>query len=917
MTEVSVDTIEAAEASRLRGLWNQSVERRPSLAARIGTLARHRNVLSVTDQAVVSGTNFLTAAFVARLCSTDQLGLYYLAVTFILILTGIQEQLIATPYTIFRVRFKRAEANQYAGSVVVHHLLFMAASWLPLAAGFSLLWFTGETTGADGLWVLLIVGPVLLGREVIRRFAFAHSRFVVAIVLDATVATVQLSGVFLLAYFHRLTIGTVFACLGVACAVACLAALAFKTPAAKVRRERLIRDWRHNWAFARWTVPSYLVGNTTPLVMAWVVTLMAGTAATGTLGACATLVNVVNVFILGVANALTPRTAAALHRGGVAELRRVLVTTGLLLVTVLGTSFLAILMFGDRIATLIYGSQFAGSGPILAVLALSVVASSVGMTTGNGLWALGAAPRQPVARRLQPVHDNRLRDRAGSHEWGARCGHCYPDRGHAGRGGTNDNSVARHEFFLHTTGNDFLKRTFMTNATNWQVAAQHPPSMLEPYSARALAVVTLVIAVVYCMPIQTTWFVSLQEHYATSVDDMESAAESGNLTRQVAFLLLGAFGALVLLRSPGRLRTGGLLGAACLAYMAWCAASVLWAIEPAISARRFAVMLCEAVAAVAISRLVTPKQMIAITLICTSFWLFLGVLAELSLGTFHIGSSDYRFAGLFHPNEMGMQCALLVMAAVSLLPVAAPRCRPAIGVAAGIGALFLVLTGSRTAIAVTGLCLSFGWVMTAFAHRRFLRLAALAGCVLLFAIVLQGIVLATLENVQSIGRADSDMASLTGRLPLWEELGVFIGERPWLGHGYGGFWTPDNIRAVSDRLTWSISSAHSSYVELTLSVGYIGTLFCILGFICALWRAMRLETRTPQQGFAFLALVLMCTLVSGLTETTFGIAGARPLFAMCAITMIAGYELPAVATARRYTPSPAAWVAGPYAASRI
>ena len=78
---------------------------------------------------------------------------------------------------------------------------------------------------------------------------------------------------------------------------------------------------------------------------------------------------VVNVFILGVANALTPRTAHAFARGGVNELRRVLITTALLLIAVLGMSFLAMLFAGDRIAVLVYGEQFRGSGPTLATLA--------------------------------------------------------------------------------------------------------------------------------------------------------------------------------------------------------------------------------------------------------------------------------------------------------------------------------------------------------------------------------------------------------------------------------------------------------------------------------------------------------------------------------------------------------------------
>ena len=195
-----------------------------------------------------------------------------------------------------------------------------------------------------------------------------------------------------------------------------------------------------------------------------------------------------------------------------------------------------------------------------------------------------------------------------------------------------------------------------------------------PVTGRALLLfVTMVIVGVYAMPIQQTWLVSAQDHYAATSDDMEAAATSGNQTRQASFILLGLLGVLGLMASERTsLRTSGALGLFCIAYVAWCGASVAWAVEPAISVRRFAVMMCEAVAALAFARYVSPKQMVVITLACTLTWLGLGVLAELSLGTFHPSDGDYRFSGIFHPNEMGVQCSILIIAAVYLFPLRAP-----------------------------------------------------------------------------------------------------------------------------------------------------------------------------------------------------------------------------------------------------
>ncbi|HEY1598086.1 MAG TPA: lipopolysaccharide biosynthesis protein [Pirellulales bacterium] len=386
MSSEVVEPIERQDVAAALTGWPPSLR-----AATRGALnlASQRGVLSVADQAIVSGTSFLTAAIIARACTTEQLGLYYLTMSLVLILTGIQEQVITAPYTIYRARHQGPALAEYTGSVWLHHLMFIGISWILLLVAIPTLSALGASNFVAGLWVLLLVGPLLLVREAVRRFAFAHFQFASAMALDGAIAVVQLTSILLLARLKLLSIGAIFGVIAAACALACCGWILLKLPDVRVNRARVLRDWRDNWSFAQWALPSFLVGNTTPLIMAWIVTLMDGTAATGLLGACAALVGVVNVFILGVANALTPRTAHAFARGGVDELRRVLITTALMLIAVLGMSFLAMLFAGDQIAVLVYGEQFRGSGPTLATLALSVVATSVGMTTGNGLWALG------------------------------------------------------------------------------------------------------------------------------------------------------------------------------------------------------------------------------------------------------------------------------------------------------------------------------------------------------------------------------------------------------------------------------------------------------------------------------------------------------------------------------------------------
>jgi len=154
------------------------------------------------------------------------------------------------------------------------------------------------------------------------------------------------------------------------------------------RLSAAVGHWWHNWVFARWALASQLLASTTPYVMPWVVALTHGEAQTGLLGACSTLVGLSNTFLQGLCNFLSPRAAQAFARGGLAELRSVLTKTALLFAATLGVLAVLAFLFGEQVAVLVYGPQFAGAGLIIGVLSLSVLANSAGVVAGNGLWAM-------------------------------------------------------------------------------------------------------------------------------------------------------------------------------------------------------------------------------------------------------------------------------------------------------------------------------------------------------------------------------------------------------------------------------------------------------------------------------------------------------------------------------------------------
>ena len=180
-------------------------------------------LLSMFDQAVVSGANFLTTLILARTCSQDELGVYALAWTIVVFLAAIQGNLITVPYTVYCHRGDGQGLAEYAGSTLAHQLLTSLAAvacFLGLDVLLSLGY--GPVSLRPAAWVLLCVIPFILLRDYARRFTFAHLALVTATAIDVVVAVLQLGALLALRQLGWLSAAAAYGAMGAACAVACL-----------------------------------------------------------------------------------------------------------------------------------------------------------------------------------------------------------------------------------------------------------------------------------------------------------------------------------------------------------------------------------------------------------------------------------------------------------------------------------------------------------------------------------------------------------------------------------------------------------------------------------------------------------------------------------------------------------------------
>lgn len=355
----------------------------------------------------------------------------------------------------------------------------------------------------------------------------------------------------------------------------------------------------------------------------------------------------------------------------------------------------------------------------------------------------------------------------------------------------------------------------------------------------------------------------------TSVDTHLRLIREGTPARQAALLIMGAWAAAWLVVHRSRLHLDGLLAAFPLLFLFIVVASIGWADDPGLSARRAAALLTFAVFCVGIAQHVGLHNAASL-----AFWgsaLAVGVSAgaELALGTLAPFDPAYRFAGMMHPNVQGLYCACMTLAGISLARRAGPHAG-AYAFGAGIGFACLLWTKSRVSLASALASVAFYCILTSARARYWLLIAttvsAIAAVPLIF---VDARAAAPLWSLLSLGRQEdvSTIVTLTGRTDLWHALLQYVHERPLLGFGYGGFWTPERLTAITQREGWVFGSAHSQYFEIALSVGLLGlAVYCGAG-LAALRRLITGYWRSRADCYAFGAALIVLVAVDMLANS--------------------------------------------------
>ncbi len=219
-------------------------------------------ILAITDQGLISGSNFLMGVLLARWLLPDEYGAYAIAFAIFILVSQFYQALILEPMSVFgggryrdRIReYMRALLWVHAGTAVV------VVGFLGLATAIAHLLMPKHGLGS-ALAAVTVAAPFVLLLWLARRGYYLQLSPATATAGAFGYSVLVVIGVFVLHRVNRLSVFSAFLVMAIAAGVTSIFLL-LKLGAARgtrMRRLPLTEAWSHHWTYGRWALASSLV----------------------------------------------------------------------------------------------------------------------------------------------------------------------------------------------------------------------------------------------------------------------------------------------------------------------------------------------------------------------------------------------------------------------------------------------------------------------------------------------------------------------------------------------------------------------------------------------------------------------------------------------------------------------------------
>jgi O-antigen/teichoic acid export membrane protein len=276
-----------------------------------------REIWALSDQAVVSGTNFLTNVMLARFMGLGEFGVFALAWMSVLFVNSLQSALVVAPMMSIGQKQKEEDRPSYFGAVVFQELAFVSFCFVFVFVALKISGSFFPHANLQRLALPLAVSAFAYQtQDFLRRYFFATRQSRHALADDALSYLTQLP---ILLLMHRAGALNSATALWVMSGTSIFGMVVgwFWVEPLDFNWEWIKAISRRHWRLSRWLSAAALMQWTSGNLFLIAAPIYYGPAAAGVLRASQNLMGVTHVWFQGLDNVVLVETARRLHEGGV------------------------------------------------------------------------------------------------------------------------------------------------------------------------------------------------------------------------------------------------------------------------------------------------------------------------------------------------------------------------------------------------------------------------------------------------------------------------------------------------------------------------------------------------------------------------------------------------------------------------
>lgn len=315
-------------------------------------------ILALTDQAVVSGSNFLIGIVLARVLGIEGYGLFALLWMIVLFGKSINQAFVTRPMMSLAPKKESEESASYIATL--HYLQYLTSFGIGIFVFIFLLfgqYFDIEITDNRWFWVMPSIVVLHLIYDFYRSQSFVKQDVVFALILDIILFGGHFLAVFILWYYDNLSVTNALTGIGFAHFVVVILGL-FKYFSFNFNTNILKETILYHFTFSKWLIGTALLqwfsGNFFIIVAA----ALMSEAAVGAVRIVQNVMGLTHVLFLAMENMVPVKAALHYKEGGFKQLKTYLIYITSRAGILVGGILLFLAIFRTYIIDFLYGAEY-------------------------------------------------------------------------------------------------------------------------------------------------------------------------------------------------------------------------------------------------------------------------------------------------------------------------------------------------------------------------------------------------------------------------------------------------------------------------------------------------------------------------------------------------------------------------------